>query len=200
MLDAYARKFIDPPLEAIGRRLATSGVTANAVTVAGFGFGLGAGAAIAFEYYLLGLALFGLNRVADGIDGAVARAVGITDLGGYLDIVLDFLVYAAVVLGFAAARPENALIAALLLASFIGTGTTFLAFSIMAAKRGLITQERGVKSLYYLGGLTEGTETIIFIVAICLAPDLFPLLGLIFAAACLITTAARIATAVQTLK
>lgn len=200
MLDSLARKLIDPPLDAAGRRLASSGASANAVTVAGFALGLGAAGAIAFEHYLLGLGLFGLNRLADGLDGAIARTHGTTDLGGYLDIVLDFLVYAAIVLGFALARPENALTAALLLTAYIGTGTTFLTFAILAAKLGLETRARGTKSLYYLGGLTEGTETILFYVVVCLLPDLFPLLGTIFAIACLITTASRIAIAVKTFR
>lgn len=198
MLDSAARKLIDPPLNALGRRLASVGCSANLVTLVGFGFGLAAAAAIAFESYMIGLGLFGLNRLADGLDGAIARARHKTDLGGYLDIVLDFLVYAAIVLGFAAARPENALPAALLLTSYIGTGTTFLTFAILAAKRNLTTEARGSKSLYYLGGLTEGTETILFYVAICLLPGLFPLLATIFAVACLITTASRIAIAVRT--
>ena len=118
----------------------------------------------------------------------------------YLDIVLDFLVYAAVVLGFAAARPENALPATLLLASYIGTGSSFLTFAIMAVKHGIETRARGSKSLYYLGGLTEGTETIAFTVLICLWPSAFPTLATVFAIACLITTASRIAIAVRTFR
>lgn len=198
MLDPLARKLIDPPLDALGRRLARFGVSANAVTVAGFLPGMAAAAAIAGEHYLLGLALFAVNRLADGLDGAVARAAGKTDLGGYLDIVLDFLVYAAIVLGFALARPENALPAAVLLASFIGTGTTFLAFAILAAKHRIETESRGAKSLYYLGGLTEGFETIAVFVAFCLWPGWFAVLAYVFAAACALTIASRIAVAART--
>ncbi|MGF1608528.1 MAG: CDP-alcohol phosphatidyltransferase family protein [Kiloniellales bacterium] len=200
MLDPLARRLIDPPLGVAASHLVRVGLSANAVTVAGFAVGLGAAGAIAFEHYLLGLLLFALNRLADGLDGAIARIVGKTDLGGYLDIVLDFLVYGAIVLGFAAARPENALPATLLLASYIGTGSTFLTFAILAAKHGIETRARGSKSLYYLGGLTEGTETIAFTVAVCLWPDGFPLLATLFAAACLITTASRIAIAVRTFR
>ncbi len=200
MLDAVARKLVDPPLNVAGRSLARAGVSANTVTTVGFVLGLGSAAAIAVEAYGAGLFLFALNRLADGLDGAVARARRKTDIGGYLDIVLDFLVYAAVVVGFAAARPENALPAALLLATFIGTGTTFLTFAIFAAKHGLETQSRGAKSLYYLGGLTEGTETIIFFVLFCLLPSWFPTLAYIFAAGCVITTTSRIAIAVRTFR
>jgi phosphatidylglycerophosphate synthase len=201
VLDARLRRLIDPPLDRLGAPLAAHGVSANAVTVAGFAIGLGAAAAIAGRHYLLGLALLLLNRLFDGLDGAVARRRGLTDLGGFLDIVLDFLIYALVPLAFALADPEaNALAAAFLVVSFVGTGSSFLAFAIMAAKRGIATELRGPKSLYYLGGLTEGTETIVTFVLACLFPALFPWIALIFGTLCWLTTATRIAVAVQTLR
>src|SRR5690606_10249682 len=142
--------------------------------LAGFVLGLLAMLAIAFQSYLAGLALILLNRLADGLDGAVARGTRSTDLGGFLDIVLDFLVYSGTVFAFALADPPaDALAAASLVFSFTGTGASFLAFAAMAAKRGLTTELRGHKSLYYLGGLTEGTETILVLVAFCLFPGWF---------------------------
>ena len=69
---------------------------------------------------------------------------GSTDLGGFLDIVLDFIVYAGMVFAFAVADPgANALAAAFLLFAFMGTGSSFLAFAMMAAKRRLSTDLRG---------------------------------------------------------
>ena len=151
--------------------------------------------------YGLGLLLFLANRVADGLDGAVARHTGLSDLGGFLDIVLDFLVYAGMVFAFAFADPAaNALAAAFLLFAFMGTGSSFLAFAVMAAKRGFATERRGRKSLYYLGGLTEGVETILFLALACLLPAGFPWLALGFALLCWITTACRIVIAVQLLR
>ncbi len=194
MLDAWLRRRIDPSLDRIGRGLARRGIGANAVTLAGFGLGLLAVPALAVEAYGLALAAILLNRLADGLDGAVARAREPSDLGGFLDIVCDFLFYGAVVFGFALARPEiNALPAAFLLVSFIGTGASFLAFAVFAAKRGLETRLRGAKSLYYLGGLTEGSETIALFVLICLFPDAFPVAAWIFGTLCWLTTATRIA-------
>ena len=167
----------------------------------GFALGLCAAVAIAGRAYLLGLALLLLNRLCDGLDGAVARRRGLTDLGGFLDIVLDFLIYAAVPFAFALADPAaNALPAAFLIFSFIGTGSSFLAYAIMAAKRGIATELRGRKSLYYLGGLTEGTETIVAFVLACLWPAWFPLIAWTFGALCWLTTATRIVVAVQTLR
>ena len=150
---------------------------------------------------MTGLVLLLLNRLGDGLDGAVARRRGITDLGGFLDIVLDFIVYAGVVFAFALADPTaNALAAAFLIFSFMGTGSSFLAFAVMAAKLGLATEARGRKSLYYLGGLTEGTETLLVFVAFCLFPGAFPALALVYGLLCWLTTLGRILTAWQTLR
>lgn len=195
MLDAAMRRIIDPPLDRIGRRLAASGVSANAVTVIGCAVGLLAIPLLAAQWYGLALAAILVNRLADGLDGAVARHTALTDFGGYLDIVCDFIVYAGVAFGFALARPENAVPAAFLILSFVGTGTSFLAFAILAAKRGLASEARGRKSLYYLGGLTEGTETIAVFAAFCLFPGAFSALAYIFGALCWLTTATRVAQA-----
>lgn len=197
MFDAVLRRAIDPPLDAAGRRLARRGVTANTVTLIGFAVGSAAVPALACGRYDLALAAILANRLADGLDGAVARAAGPTDLGGYLDIVLDFLFYSAVVFGVALGRPQDALWAAFLIFSFVGTGTSFLAYSIIAAKRGVTSARRGRKSIFYLGGLAEGTETIAALALICLFPDRFPWIAGVFGAMCWITTATRIGQAVQ---
>ena len=184
----------------MARPLAGAGVSANGVTLAGFALGLSAVPLLASDAYGWALLAILANRLADGLDGAIARRSGPTDLGGYLDIVCDFLFYAGVVFGFALARPENALPAAFLIFSFVGTGSSFLAFAILAAKRGLATAARGRKSFYHLGGLTEGSETIALFVAVCLLPDAFPLLAWIFGALCWITTVSRILGAAATFR
>lgn len=196
MLDAALRRLIDPPLDTAGRALAGRGVSADAVTVAGFLIGLAAFPALAIQAYPWALAALVANRLADGLDGAVARATAPSDLGGYLDIVCDFIFYAGFVCFFAIGRPDHALMAAILIFSFIGTASTFLAYAIIAAKRGVTTSLRGRKSLYYLGGLAEGTETIAVLALICLLPDRFALIAGVFAAMCWVTTATRIAAAV----
>lgn len=201
MLDARLRRLIDPPLDRLCGPLARYGISANLVTVVGFATGLAAIAAIAAQAFALGLGLLLLNRLLDGLDGALARRAGITDLGGFLDIVCDFIVYAGVPFAFAVADPgANALAAAFLIFSFIGTATSFLAFAIMAAKRGITTELRGRKSLYYLGGLTEGSETVFVFVLACLWPAWFPLIAWVFGALCWLTTATRIAAGWQALR
>jgi len=196
MLDAVARHLIDPPLNAVGARLAARGVSANQVTLVGFVLGVAALPALATGQFGVALGLVAANRIADGLDGAVARQRETTDLGGYLDIVGDFIFYSAVPFGFALAMPAtNAVPAAFLIFSFVGTGASFLTYAIVAAKRGLSTDLRGAKSFYYLGGLTEGTETIAVFVAMCLFPQSFWWLAWAFGGLCWITTVTRIAAA-----
>ena len=192
MLDSHLRPIIDPLSNAIGSRLAALGIGANTVTVAGGIAGLAAFVAISQSAFLAGLALIVLNRILDGLDGAVARHAGISDLGGYLDIVFDFIFYALVPLGFAIADPGNAQAACFLVVSFMGTGSSFLAFAILAEKRGISTDIRGTKSIYYLGGLTEGAETIAALVLMCVFPEWFTTIALVFGGLCWVTTASRI--------
>lgn len=191
MFDARLRPLIDPPLNAIGRRLAAWGIGANMVTLTGMALGVAAGAALAQDALLIGLALIVTNRLLDGLDGAVARANGLTDFGGYLDIVADFAFYVSVPLGFALAEPDNALPAAVLLASFTLTGISFLAYATLAAKRGAETQAHGQKSFFYNSGIAEGTETIALFIAMCLWPGWFAVLAYGYAVLCLLTVVQR---------
>jgi phosphatidylglycerophosphate synthase len=193
VLDRVVQQALKPLLARAATGLARGGVGADALTFTGFGLGLAAATAIAFGHFLTGLALLLLSRLMDGLDGAVARATTPTDRGGFLDITLDFLFYAAIPLAFALADPAaNALPAAVLLASFIGTGSSFLAFAIVAAQRGLTSTALPDKSFYFLGGLTEATETLVAFVAMCLWPSWFPQIAYGFAALCALTTALRI--------
>lgn len=193
MLDIPVRRWIDPALNRCGALLAGAGFSASAITVTGFLFGIAACIAIAWEHYLPALALLLINRLADGVDGAVARRTRPTDSGGYLDSVLDTTFYAAVPLAFAIARPENALPAAFLIFTFTGTGGSFLAHAAIMARRDQKAHLAQGKSFFYHRGLMEGTETILFFCLFCLLPDQFPLLAWIFGGLCVATTAIRLA-------
>lgn len=174
------------------RWLAAREVTADQVSLAGFGFGVLAVVALWGGIFTLALMLIAANRIADGMDGALARLRGPTDRGAFLDIALDFAFYALVPLGFALHDPaNNALPAAILIASFVGTGSSFLAFAVIAARRNLTAPLFPNKGLYYLGGLTEGAETIAVFAAMCLWPAAFPVLAVLFAALCAVTTGLR---------
>jgi len=193
MLDRYALALIRPPIDSMARVLVRAGVGANAVTLTGFCVGLVAAVLIAACAYSAGLAALLASRLCDGLDGAVARQTTATDAGGFLDITLDFVFYASIPLAFALADPQaNALAAAVLLAAFIGTGSSFLAFAVMAAKRGMTSTALPDKSFYFLGGLTEATETLLFFMAMCLWPQHFAVLAYTFATLCAITIVSRI--------
>jgi phosphatidylglycerophosphate synthase len=201
MLDSRIRQIIDPVLNQTGRLIARLGITADQLTIAGFLIGMAGAGAVAMQAYTPALILILFSRLLDGLDGAVARATQLTDRGGFLDITLDFFFYAAVPLAFAAADPyRNAMPAALLLASFYMNGSAFLAYAIVAAKRGVETQAQGVKSIYYLTGLAEGAETIGVLAFCCAFPALFPLVATIFAGVCFVSAAARVISAWHTLR
>lgn len=197
MFDRAARRLVDPPLERLAATLAARGIGANAVTLLGFGFGLVAMGLAASQFYTLALLALALNRIADGLDGALARRTRVTDLGGYLDIVLDFIFYAGFVLAFALADPARGVAAAFLIFSFVGTGTSFLAFAIFATKRRIGMKGKG---FHYLSGLTEGTETILLFIFLCLFPTAFVPAAWIFGALCWATTFGRIMTTVERLR
>ncbi|MEO1329612.1 MAG: CDP-alcohol phosphatidyltransferase family protein [Pseudomonadota bacterium] len=200
MFDARIRPLIDPPLNRLGARLAAAGVTADAVTWAGFAIGMTGCLAIAFGAYGLALAFILVSRLADGLDGAVARATVKTDRGGFLDIVLDFIFYGAVPVAFAWADPAaNALAAATLLLTYFANGSSFLAYAIMAEKRGAESNAQGEKNLFYLAGLAEGFETILVTCLWCLFPTAFAPLAYLYAALVAASAAARIAFAARTL-
>lgn len=194
MLDPFLRRWIDPPLDRAGAWLAGQGITANFVSMTGLAIGLSAVPFLAFGHYGAALLVILLNRLFDGLDGAVARhGPRLTPFGGYLDIVCDMVFYAAVPLGFALARPQNALWAAILLASFVCTCASFLGRAVLAAGRGeRDSGTRGRKSFFHAAGLMEGTETILAFVLFCLLPGGFPWLAGTVAALCFWTAAARV--------
>lgn len=203
MFDARLRPLIDMPLNAVARRLSGTGITPNMITGFGFFLGLIAAAGLAFQLDYLALVLILVSRIMDGLDGAVARHAAPrsrhpkaksqeSDLGGYYDIVSDFLFYSGIILGFAIGRPEHALMAAFLIFCFVGTGSSFLAYAIIAAKQGRSDDAQGKKSFYYLTGITEGSETILILCLICVFPGWFGMIAAIFGSLCLLTTAGRV--------
>jgi phosphatidylglycerophosphate synthase len=202
MLDKYITPVIKPLLTPIVKQLDKKGVTPDQVTLVGFMIGLLAVPLLALQMWNSALIAIIINRVLDGLDGALARYQNQSSrAGGFLDICVDFLFYAAIPVGFAIADPiVNALPATILLAVFIGTGSSFLAFAIPAEKLNLVRPQFANKSFYFLNGLTEGTETIAFFVAFCIWPTYFPEIAYLFALLGSITIFTRIHGGYQTLK
>ena len=198
MLDGTLKKQLDPALNLAATALRGRGLGANTVTVAGLVLGLAAALTIMFGHFMAGLALILVSRLCDGLDGALARQTRPTDLGGYLDIVFDYVFYGAIPLAFAIADPAaNGLPAAVLLMSFYANGASFLAFAIIAEKRQLTTEARGKKSLYFSTGLAEASETLLTFALACFFPDWFAILAYGFAALCFFTCGSRILLAVR---
>ena len=193
MLDRAAIALLKPGLQRVAGVLVRADIGADSVTLFGFALGLGAALAIACAAPTVGLALLLASRLMDGLDGAVARLTRPTDRGAFIDITLDFLFYASIPLAFAFADPAaNALAAAVLLAAFIGTGSSFLAFAVLAERRGLHSEDYPQKGIYYLGGLTEATETLTCFVLMCLWPQHFALWAYGFAVLCVLTILMRL--------
>jgi len=193
MFDRYIYRVMGPGCSALARPLARLGLHADVLTIAAFVIGLAALPLFAFGRFGWALAAIAINRLFDGIDGALARLTTATDRGAFLDISLDFLFYASVPLGFAIFHPQaNALAAAFLLFSFIGTGATFLAYSLIAERRGLTAPHFRNKGIVYLTGVAEGFETILFFVAMCLWPAHFSILAYVFASLCWLTVIVRL--------
>lgn len=203
MFDEKIRPYIDPPLNGAARLLITIGATPNRITGAGFFFSLLNFVSLAGAYYAVAIIFILLSRLMDGLDGAVARQLQIiepdgsshnaeTDLGGFLDIVSDFIFYSGTVFFFALGQPQFALWAAFLIFCFVGTGSSFLAYAVFASKRGLNHELQGKKSFFYLSGLTEGTETIALLILICLFPQQFAWMASVFGSLCLITLLGRV--------
>ena len=201
MLDKHIVPVLRPVLKKLAINVVSRGFSADQVTIAGFASGLLCFAAIAMGWYTAGLFLLLLNRLADGIDGELARLSKPSDAGAFLDITLDFFFYALLPLGFAIADPQtNALAAAVLITSFIGTGASFLAYSRFAEVRGVEHPDFSYKGLYYLDGLAEGTETVLFFCMMCLLPMWFVQLAWVFAAICVVTAINRVWFGYRTLR
>lgn len=196
MLDRPLRKIVDPWLDAPAAWLSSKGISANMVSVAGLVFTLIAGSAISQGQSLVGLGFILASRLADGLDGCVARRSQPSDVGGFLDFTFDLVFYGGIPFAFAIADPKVLLPVCFLLYSFMLTSGSFLAFAVISAKRGVTTDQDRRKSFFYSVGLMEGSETILFFTLLCLFPEYFAVLTWTFAALCWLTFALRMATGV----
>jgi phosphatidylglycerophosphate synthase len=149
------------------------------------------------RWWGVALVLWLANRLLDGLDGPVARATGATDRGGFLDIVADFSVYAGVVVGLAVALPGARLACVVLLATYYASGTAFLALSSLVERRRQVLGDD--RSLRFVGGLAEGTETVAVYVLLFLLPRYAELIIWTFAAAVGITAVQRTVAGVRLL-
>ncbi len=211
MFDQVIREYTDPLLNKTIQLITKTNVTPNQLTVIGIGFGIACFTSIFFNFYMVALLFLTLNRIFDGLDGLLARSLdkqgkqGSSDFGGYFDIIADFIFYSGFIFFFTLGANEFLLSATFLLFSFFGTGSTFLTYAIFENKNKVklkkyVLKNKIEKSFYYIGGLTEGSETILCFVLMCLFPSCFNIFAYIFGLLCWITTATRGWKAYQTLQ
>ena len=204
MFDARVRKAIAPILEPVAIVLDRAGVPPLAITGTGFLAGVGAIAAAATKNWDLALGLWLLNRLLDGLDGPVARRRGPTEVGGFLDLVADFTVYGGFVVAVGIALPQARIACLALLLAYYASGTAFLAISSILERRG---ESEGAtqlaqdgRSLRFVGGLAEGTETVLAYVMFCLLPSHATVVAWIFTAAVAVTALQRVAFGIRVLR
>ncbi len=191
MFDVALRRFVDPALIRMAGWIADTRISANMLTISGAGLALGAAFFVTQSNFAAALGFILLNRIIDGLDGAVARINGPTEFGGYLDTLCDYVFYLSIPLAFGLMDVVNQIPALLLVASFTLTAVSFLAFAAIAARHAADDGAHGPKAFIYSTGLMEGAETIVFFVLFCLFPGFFPTLAIIFAALCLLTVGQR---------
>lgn len=190
MLDQRMRGVYGPPFDRAARRLERVGIGAGSVTGAGLAAGIGCSVAAGFELWPLALAMWIANRALDGLDGPLARLRGATDLGGMLDFVADFVVYAGFPLGVAIAVQDARIAACALLASYLLNNVALLSFSSLIEKRGLELGDE--RSLRFTTGLTEGTETAIAYALVCVIPEHAGTVFWVFTAMVMLTVGQRL--------
>ena len=164
--------------DGFGGKLAEAGISANVMSVIGFIIGLLAINFISMQMYATGLLCIIINRVFDGLDGAIVRKTKVTDFGVFLDTVLDFIFYGGV--AFALARPENnAVAASFMLFGFLASACALLAYGVIASKK---SSDVNIlkKSPLYLGGMAQWSETLVAVVIMCVIPSAFMLLAIFF--------------------
>ena len=198
MLDARVRRALAPSLDAVAARLAVAGVPPLALTGAGWLAGVGACVSAGLGAWPAALVLWLANRVFDGLDGPLARQHEATELGGFLDIVADFSIYAGFVVGVAVDRPQARLACVALLSAYYVSGTAFLALSSLLERRGSSVGDG--RSLRFVGGLAEGTETVIVYILFCLLPGQAELIAWLFTVAVAITAGQRVVLGVALLR
>ena len=192
MIDAKLNNFLRPYLSFLAKIIIKLNISANIITFLGFFFGLCCFYSIINFYFMSALLFLFLNRFCDGLDGAVARLLGPTDIGAFYDITLDFLFYSLFPIAFIFIDIKNTYAICFLLLSFVSTQTTFLASAWIIEKNKILVSTKQKKSFFYIGGITEGFETIICFILMLLFYESVELIAYIFGTLCWITSISRL--------
>jgi len=191
MFDEPFRARFSPAVRPVVLTLARLGIGPNHVSLAAFILGVAAAALVARGQAYAGLVVWGISRLGDGLDGALARETGRgTPFGGYLDITLDMGAYAAMVVGFAVRHPELALAWTMVLAGYVLVITTTLALSDAAGALGRRVSLTD-RTFQFTPGIAEAGETNIMYALWVLLPSAIGWLVWIWVAALVATCLQR---------
>ncbi len=189
MFDVYLNKLCRKPLQNIARFVSNKGLSANAVTVSNIPVNISIFFCIWAKWYGLAIVLILLSRFLDGLDGAIARERHSSHpASGYLDIMVDYIFYISIPLGFVVADSHNAVAGAFVLAAYTFTGVNFMASAAAAAKLHLRSYAFPNKALYYATNIVEGAETIVYSLVVCIVPQFFVAISTGYAIILFITT------------
>ena len=192
MIDAKLNIFLRPHLRFLAKIIIKLNISANIITFLGFFFGLCCFYSIINFYFMSALLFLFLNRFCDGLDGTVARLLGSTDIGAFYDITLDFLFYSLFPISFIFIDIKNTYAICFLLLSFVSTQTTFLASAWIIEKNKILVSTKQKKSFFYIGGITEGFETIICFILMLFFYESVELIAYTFGTLCWITSISRL--------
>ena len=190
MIDQYLIKILKPLLNYLASFFYSMGINANYISFAGLALSFMSFLLILNEFFIVALFVFLLGRILDGVDGNLANKTSITEFGGFIDIVCDFISYSIIPLAFILNDNSNAIFGSILLTTFFGTSSTFFGIAIFENKK-TINKNSG-KSFFYIGGFMGGAVTILFLSLMFLFPDKFNLIALIFSILCILSTIERI--------
>ena len=192
MIDAKLNKILKPILGVFAKKLSKLNINPNVITFTGFFFGIFCFYCVANAMFIYAFIFLCLNRLCDGLDGALARLIGETDLGAFYDIVFDFLFYSLFPLSFIILDLENSFSICFLLFSFVATQTSFLASAWFIEKNKLSISDGQKKSFFYAGGITEGFETIICFTMMLFFYEFVNYIAYIYGILCWVTFTTRV--------
>ena len=191
MIDAKLNNYLSRPLTYLAKKTIKLNISANMITFIGFFFGLCCFYSVIKLYFFSAFFFLFLNRFCDGLDGAIARLVGPSDIGAFYDIILDFIFYSLFPIAFIFVDINNAFAICFLLLSFVSTQATFLASAWIIEKNNILISTKAKKSFFYIGGITEGFETIICFILMLIFYKSVELIAYIFGSLCWITSIMR---------
>lgn len=199
MIDRELRRVLAPTLDGMARRLSRLGARPMHATAGGLILAVGAATAAARGAWIVALCLWLVSRLADGIDGPLARVTG-TDgpLGGWADISADFAAYGVFVVGCGIGNPDARVACLVLLLTYYVNGGTLLALAAAAAVRGVPKQDE--RTLLFTRSLAEGTETIVVHSVMVLFPVWMSAVAWTFALVVLATIGQRTVVAFRMLR